>query len=110
MRKMVESLVVEFDQGESEEFLSLGSTSPKTIRQYRKVSSETHSRMSSEFYPKVAYTSAYNASVTTSNEVLKISCATHAAHVNVSQESRRVNTLVHDHNDCEDKSRHHSPL
>ena len=37
MEKMVESLVVEFDQAKYEEFLSSGSKSPKA-RQYRKVS------------------------------------------------------------------------
>ena len=38
--KMVESLVVEFDQVKYEEFLSSGSKSPKATRQYRRVSSE----------------------------------------------------------------------
>ena len=41
--KMVESLVVEFDQGKFDEFLSLGSASPKVMRQYCKISSETRS-------------------------------------------------------------------
>ena len=39
--KMVESLIVEFDQEKFEEFLSSGSASPKAMRHYRKVSSET---------------------------------------------------------------------
>jgi len=38
LRKMVESLVVEFDQENFEKFLSSGSASPKAMRQYRKVS------------------------------------------------------------------------
>ena len=80
------------------------------MRQYRKVSSETHSQISLEISPIVAYTSAYSTSGATSNEVMKISCATHAARVNVSQETRRANVSVHDHNDGEDQSRHHSPL
>ena len=37
---MVESLVIEFDQEKFEQLLS-GSISPKSTRQYRKVSSET---------------------------------------------------------------------
>ena len=36
--KMVESLVIEFDQEKFEEFLSSGSVSLKVMRQYRKVS------------------------------------------------------------------------
>ena len=44
---MVESLVVESDQAKYEEFLSFGSKSPRA-RQYRKVSSGTHSRIPSE--------------------------------------------------------------
>ena len=52
--KTVESLIVEFDQGKFEEFLSSGSTSPKAMRQYRKVSSETPSLISSGITPKVA--------------------------------------------------------
>jgi len=79
LRKTVESLVVKFDQGKFEEFLSLGSASPKIMRHYHKVSSETRSRISSEVSPKVACTFAYSTSGATSNEVLKISRATHAA-------------------------------
>ena len=107
--KMVESLV-EFDQGKFEEFLSLGSASPKTMRQYRKVSSETRSRISSEISPKVARTSAHSVSGVTSSEVLKTSCAARVVRVNISQETRKTNALVHDHIDGEDQSRHHSPL
>ena len=40
--KTVESLVIEFDQGKFEEFLSSGSASPKAMR-YCTVSSETRS-------------------------------------------------------------------
>ena len=43
MGKMVESLIVEFDQAKYEEFLSSGSKSPRVVRQYRKVSSEVRS-------------------------------------------------------------------
>ena len=38
MGKMVESLVVEFDFAKYEEFFSSGSTSPRVVRQYRRVS------------------------------------------------------------------------
>ena len=85
--KTVESLVVKFYQEKFEEFLSSGSPSPKAMRQYHKVSSETHSRISSEITPKVARTTAQSASGATSEEVLKISCTTHAARVNLSQET-----------------------
>ena len=47
MGKMVESLIVEFDQAKYEEFLSFGSKSPRA-RQYRKVSSGTCSQVRSE--------------------------------------------------------------
>ena len=47
MGKVVESLIVEFDQIKYEEFLSSGSKSPRA-RQYRKVSLEIRSRISSE--------------------------------------------------------------
>jgi len=106
---MVESLVVEFDQGKFEEFLSLGSASPQIMRQYHKVSSEIRSRISSEISPRVARTFAYSSSDATSNKVLKTSRATYAAHVNISQETRRANASVHDHKDGEDQSCHHSP-
>ena len=81
--KTVEPLVVEFDQEKFKEFLSSGSASLKARRQYRKVSSETRSRISSEISPKVARTTAHNASGATSEEVLKISRVAHAARVNV---------------------------
>jgi len=82
--KTVEYLVVEFDQGKFEKFLSSGSASPKIMRQYRKVSSETRSRIALEITPKVAHTTNHSASGTTSNEVLKTSNAAHAARVNIS--------------------------
>ena len=69
--KTVESLVMKFDQGKFEEFLFSSSTSPKAMRQYRKVSSETRSRISLEINPKVARTTAHSASGATSEEVLK---------------------------------------
>ena len=47
MGKTIELLVVEFDQAKYEEFLSSGSKSPRA-RQYRKVSSGTHSWIPSE--------------------------------------------------------------
>ena len=47
MGKMVESLIVEFDQAKYEEFLSSGSKSPRA-QQYRKVSSGTSSQVRSE--------------------------------------------------------------
>ena len=39
--KMVQSLVIEFDQGKFEEFLSSSSANSKAMRHYHKVSSET---------------------------------------------------------------------
>ena len=45
--KMVETLVVEFDQAKYEEFLSSGSKSPRA-RRYRMVSSGTRSQVRSE--------------------------------------------------------------
>jgi len=78
--KMVESLVVEFDQRKFKEFFFSGSTSPKIMRQYCKVSS----RISSEIFPRVACTSAYSTSGATFNEALKISRVTHATRVNIS--------------------------
>ena len=39
MGKMVESLIVEFDQENYEEFFSSGSKSPRVAWQYRRVSS-----------------------------------------------------------------------
>ena len=59
--KKVESLVIEFDQEKFEKFLSSGSASPKAMRQYRKVFSETCFRISSEITPEVARTTAHNA-------------------------------------------------
>ena len=48
MGKMVESLVVEFDQVKYEEFLSSGSKSPRVAQQYHRVSSDISSQISSE--------------------------------------------------------------
>ena len=96
LEKTVESLVVEFDQGKFEEFLSSSSASPKTMRQYRKVSYGTHSRRSLKISPKVARTSAHSASSTTYDEILKTSRAAHIACINVSQETGRANASAHD--------------
>ena len=61
--RTVEPRVVEFDQGKFEEFLSLGSASSNTMRQYRKVSSGTRFRISSKISLKVARTSAHSANM-----------------------------------------------
>ena len=52
----------------------------------------------------MARTSAYSASGTTFNKILKTSCETYATHVNVSQETHRANASVHDYNYGEDQS------
>jgi len=80
------------------------------MRQYRKVCSETRSRISSEITLKVALITAHNASITTSEEVLKISRAAHAARVNVSQKTRKASALAHDQRNGEDQFRRPSPL
>ena len=51
MGKVVESLVVKFDQVKYEEFLSSGSKSPR-VWQYRKVSLEIRSQVSSGTSPR----------------------------------------------------------
>jgi len=107
---MIKSLVVEFDQGKFEEFFSSGSASPKAMRQYRKVSFETRSRISSEITPKVAHTIAHSANGATSEEDLKTSRAAHAGRVNVSQESRKAKASAHDQSDGEDQFRRPSPF
>jgi len=82
MRKTVESLVMEFDQAKYEEFLSSGSKSPRVARQYRRVSSEIRSQVSSETSPKMAC------------ENLVISGhVTRVARVNVSHETREANVV-----------------
>ena len=86
--KAVESLVVEFDQEKLEEFLSSSSASPKAMRQYRNVSSETCFRISSEITLEVTRTSGHNTNDATSEEVLKTSRVAHATIVDVSQETR----------------------
>jgi len=80
------------------------------MRQYRKVSSKTRSRISSEITPKVTNTTAHNAKGATSKEVLKTSRATHSTRVNVSQEIRRAKALAHDQIDGEDQFCRSSPL
>ena len=91
----MEYLVVEFNQEKFKEFLSSGSASPKVMRQYYKVSFETHSPISSEITPKVAHTTAHNTCSIISEEALKTSSATRAARVNVPQGTRRANALVY---------------
>ena len=54
MGKTIESLVMEFNQEKYEEFLSSGSKSPRVAHQYRRVSSEIRSQVSSETSPKMA--------------------------------------------------------
>ena len=110
LEKTIESFVVEFDQGKFKEFLSSGSTSLKAMWQYRKVSLETYSRISSEISSKVARTIAHNASGATSQEVLKPFRAARAARVNISQETRRASISARDYSNGEDQSCHHSPL
>ena len=58
----MESLFVEFDQEKFEKFHSSGSASSKTMRQYRRVSLWTRSRISLEISPEVARTSTHSAS------------------------------------------------
>ena len=48
MGKTVESLVMQFDQAKYDVFLSSGSKSPRVVRQYRRVSLEIRSQVSSE--------------------------------------------------------------
>jgi len=79
MGKMVESLVVEFDQAKYKEFLSSGSMSPKA-RVYRKVSSGTCSRVRSEIL-----SDATGKKDVVANHIMR------NARVNVSQETRVVN-------------------
>jgi len=108
--KMVESLIIKFDQEKFEEFLSLGFASPKIMQQYCKVSSKTRPRISSEITPRVARTTAHSTNGATSEEVLITSCAVHAARVNIPQGTRRANALARDQSSGEDQSRHPSPL
>ena len=79
MGKMVESLVVKFDQAKYEEFLSSSSKSSK-VRVYRKVSSGICSQVRSEILPDVTGEKDVVANRIMSN-----------ARVNASQEARVVN-------------------
>ena len=81
MGKTVESLVMKFDQAKYKEFLSSGSKSPRAL-QYRKVSSEIRSRVSSE-----------TSSKTVSSESIIAGCITLKARVNVSHETREINVV-----------------
>ena len=80
------------------------------MRQYRKVSSETCSRISSKFTPRVARPIAYSAKGAISEEVLKTSRAVHTARANVSQETRRAKASAHDQSDGENQFRRLFPL
>ena len=84
MGKLVESLVVKFDQAKYEEFLSFGSSSksPRVALQYLMVSLEIRSQVSSEASPKIAR--ANNAIYG------HITCL---ARVNVSYETSEVNDV-----------------
>ena len=79
MEKMVESLIVKFDQAKYEEFLSSSSKSPRA-QQYRKVSSGTHSQVRSEI-----------PSDTTDKKSAMANHITRNTRVNVSHETREVN-------------------
>ena len=95
IRSMVESLIVEFDQEKFEEFLFVGSKSPKVMRQYRRVSLETRSQVFSETSPKVSCAIAHNASNAMSSKVLKTSRLAYTTCVNVFKETRRASMLAH---------------
>ena len=82
MGRMVESLVVKFDQEKYEEFLFSGSKSPRVAQQYRRVFSEIHSQVSSETSPKIA---CVNRAI--------FRQVTHVAHVNISHEIREANVV-----------------
>ena len=79
--KMVESLIVEFDQAKYEEFLSFGCKSPR-VRLNRKVSSEIRSQAPSKISPKMAC-----AKSVISGHVTRV------ARVNVSHETREANVV-----------------
>ena len=81
MGKVVESLVVEFDQAKYKEFLSSGSKSPRAW-QYRKVSSEICSRVPSEASPNMVCA-----------ESIMAGCFIRKARINVSHETREVNIV-----------------
>jgi len=78
--------------------------------QYLKVSSEARSQISSEITPKVARTTAHNASSATFEEVRKTSRIAHAARASISQETHRASASAHDQNDGEDQFCRLSPL
>ena len=82
MGKIVESLGVEFNQAKYEDFLSSKSKSPRVARQYRKVSSEIHSRVSLETSPNMAC-----ANRAISGRVARM------ARINVSHETREANVI-----------------
>jgi len=78
---MIESLVVESNQAKYEEFLSSGSKSLRA-RQYRKVSLEIRSRISSEASPNII-----------SAENIMAGRITRKARINVSHETREVSVV-----------------
>jgi len=77
MKKMVESLVVKFDQTKYEEFLSSCFKSPRVAQQYCRVSLKICSQVPSETSPQIAC-----ASSTISG------CVARVVRVNVSHEIR----------------------
>ena len=79
VKKMVESLVMEFDQAKYEEFLSSGSKSPRVMRQYSRISSEIRSQVALETSSRMA---CPNSTIS--------GCV---AHVNISQETREANDI-----------------
>jgi len=80
MEKMIESLVVEFDQAKYEEYLSFGSKSPRT-RQYRKVSSGTRSQVRSEIPSDATGKKSAMANRITRNARVNVSHETHKVSV-----------------------------
>jgi len=82
--KTVESLVVEFDQGNFEKFLSSGSASPRqcgnTAQSLLRLALESLRKLLLEWSRPIAYSAKGAACY----EVLKTSRAAHAARVNVS--------------------------
>ena len=82
MEKIVESLVMEFNQTQYEEFLSFGSKSLRVERQYRKVSLEVRFQVPSETFPKMAWVKSV-----ISGRIAR------EARVNVSHKTREVNVI-----------------
>jgi len=81
MGRMVESLVVEFDQAKYGKFLSSGSKSPRA-RQYRNVSSEIRYRVPSKASSNVVCA-----------ENIMAGRITRKARINISHEAREVSVV-----------------